>query len=174
MRLALIILGSIVALALLITIIGMFMPRDHTATSEITLKQPIDSVYAALRDLGGMTTWWPDLKVSERVTGAPGERWRQEAGGFKMQLDVVNDAPPNGFTTNIVHEKGAPFGGSWIYALAPAPGGTVVSITEKGWIGPPPFRVMARLFGVHATMDGMLTALSRRFGESAAPTHGTR
>jgi hypothetical protein len=171
MRIALIILASLVGIALLITVVGLFMPREHVATSEITLKQPIDSVYATLRDLGGMTKWWSDLKVSERVPGAAGERWRQEAAGFRMQLDIVDDAPPKGFTTNIVPEKGAPFGGTWIYALSTSPAGTVVSITEKGWIGPPPFRVIAHVTGLNRTLDGLLRALGKRFGETVTPIH---
>lgn len=171
MRYALIAIAAVVALVLIVTVAGLFIPRDHRATSEITLTQPIDSVYVVLRDIGGMTKWWSDLKTSERVSGVAGERWRQDAGGFKMQLDVTDDTPPRGFTTRIVEEKGAPFGGVWVYALSAAPAGTVVTITENGWIGPPPFRVMAKLTGMNRTLDSMLKALAKRFGEEVTPVH---
>jgi hypothetical protein len=89
-----------------------------------------------------------------------------------MQLDVVEATPPSRLVTRVVEEKGAPFGGTWIYALTPAAaGGTTVRITEAGWIGPPPFRVMGRVFGLHATIDGLLVALGKRFGEAVEPTH---
>jgi uncharacterized protein YndB with AHSA1/START domain len=171
MKILLIVVLAVVGLAALVTLAGMFLPRQHAVSSVITLKQPIDTVYATLRDIGGMTKWWGDLKVSERVAGAPGERWRQESGGDTMQLDVVDAAPPRGFTTRIVEDKGAPFGGEWVYALSPSKGGTTVTVTENGWIGPPPFRVIAQLMGLHRTMDGMLVALGTHFGENVKPAH---
>jgi uncharacterized protein YndB with AHSA1/START domain len=171
MKIALIVVLALVGLAALVTLVGFLMPRNHVATSEITLRQPVDSVYAAVRDIGGLTRWWGDLKVSERVAGAAGERWRQESGGFKMQIDVADDAPPHRFTTRIVEEKGAPFGGIWRYVISATAQGTTLAITEEGWVGPPPFRVMATLMGMHRTMDGMLVALGKRFGEDVKPVH---
>ncbi|HYV98595.1 MAG TPA: SRPBCC family protein, partial [Gemmatimonadaceae bacterium] len=117
------VLGALLGLVVLVTLIGMVLPRDHVTTSEITLKAPPEEVYARLRDIGGMTTWWTDLKVCARVDGVPGERWQQEAGGFKMKVDVVDDVPPKRFTTRIVNE-GAPFGGEWVHEFTPAGTGT--------------------------------------------------
>jgi uncharacterized protein YndB with AHSA1/START domain len=171
MKILLIVVLVIFGLVLLVTAAGAFMPRTHVVTSEITLRQPIEIVYATLRDIGGMTKWWGDLKTSERVASAPRERWRQEAGGFTMELDVGEQSPPHGFTTHIVEEKGAPFGGKWVYKLTPVPGGTTVAISEDGWIGPPPFRVMATAMGLHRTLDGMLVALGKHFGEQVTPVH---
>lgn len=171
MKVVLLILGIIVGLLILITIVGAFMSRTHVATSEITLKQPIDSVYKVLRDVGGMTTWWKDLKTSERVAGASGERWRQVAGGFTMELDIVNDDPPRGFVSNIVEQPGAPFGGRWVYTLTTVQGGTRVSVSEEGWIGPPPFRVMASIMGLNRTLDSVLISLGTHFGEQVRPEH---
>jgi uncharacterized protein YndB with AHSA1/START domain len=170
-KILLIVIAAIVALVAVVTIAGLMLPRTHSATSEVTLKQPIDSVFAAVRDIGGLPKWWSGVTASERVTGAPGERWKQVGGGNTMQIDVVNVTPPTGFTTKIVEEKGAPFGGAWVYALKPAQDGTTVTITENGWIGPPPFRVIMKLMGSHRTMDGMLAALGKRFGEAVTPVH---
>jgi len=161
----------VVALVAVVTVAGLLLPRTHSATSELTLKQPVDSVFAAVRDIGGLPKWWSGVTVSERVTGAPGERWKQVGGGNTMQIDVVNVTPPTGFTTKIVEEKGALFGGEWVYALRPEMGGTTITIAENGWIGPPPFRVVMKLMGAHRTMDGMLAALAKRFGESVTPVH---
>lgn len=171
MKILLIAVIVIIGLLLVVTLVGAFMPRSHVATSQITLKQPIDTVYATLRDLGGMTKWWGELKTSERVAGVPQERWRQEAGGFRMELDIGEDSPPHGFTTHIVAEKGAAFGGKWVYELTSVPGGTTVSISEDGWIGPPPFRVMATVMGLHRTLDGVLVSLGKHFGEQVTPLH---
>jgi hypothetical protein len=83
----------------------------------------------------------------------------------------VDDTPPHRFITNIVAEKGSAFGGRWVYSLSPMPSGTTLRVTEEGWIGPPPFRVMATMGGLHRTIDGMLGALAKRFGEDMKPTH---
>lgn len=171
MRILFIVGLSLVGLAVVVTVVGALMPRAHVATSEITLKQPIDTVYRALRDIGGMKAWWTDLKVSERVGGVPGERWKQEASGFAMQIDIVDDTPPAGFTTKIVEEKGAAFGGVWRYRFTAVPGGTTVTVTEDGWIGPPPFRVIATLRGLHQSMDAVLVSLAKHYGESVKPVH---
>ncbi len=171
MKILLIVVAVLVGVAVVVTIVGALMPRTHVATSEISFRRPIAEVYSAVRDIGGMTKWWGELRTSERVSGVPGERWRQEAGGFAMQLDVTDDRPPHGFVTNIVQEKGAPFGGKWIYALTEVSGVTTLRVSEDGWIGPPPFRVMAKVMGLHRTIDGMLVALARKFGEDAKPVH---
>jgi uncharacterized membrane protein len=171
LRVILIIVGSLVGLVALTFVVGLFMPREHVAASEITLRQPVDSIYTVLRDLGGMPKWWKDVTVSERVAEAPGERWRQEASGMEMQLDIVSESPPLQFVTKIVEDQGLPFGGTWTYALSPGANGTVVTVTENGWVGPPPFRVMSRIMGHNATLDGLLTALGARFGETVTPVH---
>jgi uncharacterized protein YndB with AHSA1/START domain len=171
-RIVLGILIAVLGLAALVTIVGAFMPRDHVATSEVTLRQPPDSVWLVLRDFGAMPSWWSEMKSSSRVEGASGERWKQDVGGFPMELDVLEATAPARMVTRVVEEKGAPFGGTWTYNIIPATsGGTTVRITEAGWIGPPPFRVMGRLFGLHATIDGLLVALGQRFGETVTPVH---
>lgn len=171
LRITLIVVGSLAGLVALSFVAGSFMPRDHVATSEITLRQPVDSIYAVLRDLGGMPKWWKDVSVSERVAGAQGERWRQTQGGMEMQLDIVSETPPLQFVAKIVEDQGLPFGGTWTYSLSPGTNGTVVTVTEAGWVGPPPFRVMSRIMGHNATLDGLLTALGARFGEVVSPVH---
>ena len=171
-RITLFIVGTLGGLVALLFVAGLFFPREHVATSEITLRRPIDSVYTVLRDLGNFPKWWSDVTLSERVSGVQGERWKQEAGGMSMQLDVVDEVPPLRLVTRIVEEKGAVFGGTWTYMLTQsASGGTVVSVTEQGWIGPPPFRVIQSVMGMHGTLDGMLTALGKHFGESVTPAH---
>ncbi|HKS05885.1 MAG TPA: SRPBCC family protein [Gemmatimonadaceae bacterium] len=171
LRITLIVVGSLVGLVALSYVVGLFMPRDHVATSEITLRHPVDSVYAVLRNFSDMPKWWKDISVSERVANAPGERWRQKASGMEMQLDVVSETPPLQFVTKIVEDQGLPFGGIWTYSLSPTANGTVITVTEKGWVGPPPFRVMSRIMGHNATLDGLLTSLAAHFGESVTPVH---
>jgi uncharacterized protein YndB with AHSA1/START domain len=170
-KIVLIVVIALVVLAAVVTIVGLLLPRTHSASSSVTLKQPIDSVFSTVRDMESLPKWWTGVTVSERVAGATGERWKQVGGGNTMQLDVVDVQPPAGFRTKIVEEKGAPFGGEWVYTLTPANGGTTITVTENGWIGPPPFRVVMKLMGEHRTLDGMLTALGKHYGETVTPIH---
>ena len=172
MKWIVIVVLALVALVAIVWIAGSLMPREHRASSRITLKQPPDSIWLVVSDLGVVTKWFPEITLSERVGAGPPERWRQKMGNkFDMQFDVTERTAPTRFVTRIVPDKGAVFGGTWTYEIAAATGGSTVTVTEDGWVGPPPFRVMSRLMGQHSTMDTYLRALSRKFGETTAPVH---
>jgi len=163
----------IIALVALMAIVGALLPRDHRATSTITLHQPPDSVWKVVRDLGGVTTWWPEMKESVRLPDKDGrEAWRQKVSGFDMPLVVLEAQPPRRLVTKIVSPAGASFGGTWTYELTPEGGGTRISVTEAGWIANPIFRFMSRfLFGYYGSLDGYLKALGKRYGETVTPLH---
>jgi hypothetical protein len=52
MKWVLIVVGGIVALIAVMAVIGAFLPRDHRATSTISLRQPPDTVWKALQEIG--------------------------------------------------------------------------------------------------------------------------
>lgn len=158
---------------LLLRLIGGRMPKSHHAASRIVLAHPPAMVWAVIRNQQDVATWWPEVKKVDRLPDQVGrERWRQTLGNnFTMTLVVAELVPQRRIRTVIDAEPGAAFGGTWIYELSPAGEGTEVTITEDGWIANPFFRVFARLMGHHRTIDGYLTALARRFAESAEPTH---
>jgi hypothetical protein len=69
-----------------------------------------------------------------------------------------------------VVDDGLPFGGTWTWELAPAGGGTRLTITEAGFIRNPIFRLMSRLFfPPTGTMEKYLRALAAELGDSAEP-----
>jgi uncharacterized protein YndB with AHSA1/START domain len=174
MRWILLVLGAVVVLVVVLVVVGFRLPRGHRATSRIRLRQPPDSVWRVLRDIGGMAAWWADMKQVERLPdkGDGKERWRENLGGdFSMVLVVEREEPPGLLRTVIEAPATAPFGGSWTYRVIPDGTGSRVEVTEDGWISNPVFRVVTRLMGAHRSLDGYLRALSRRFGESAEPEH---
>ncbi len=158
---------------LLVRLIGGRMPRNHHAVSRIVLAHPPAMVWAVIRNQQDVSTWWQEVKKVDRLPDQVGqERWRQTLGNnFTMTLLIAESVPQRRMRTVIDAEPGAAFGGTWIYELQPAGEGTGVTITEDGWIANPFFRVFGRLMGHHRTIDGYLTALARRFAESAVPTH---
>lgn len=174
MKWVLITLAVLVALAVILFVAGMMMPREHVATSRITLKAPPDSVFAVLRDYGSFPSWHRAITASVRVPTASGERWKQSMGRDSMELDVIEALAPSRLAIRIVSDETSAWGGTWTYALESASGGgTVVRVTEHGWINPPPFRVIMSVVGAHRTMDALLASLGARFGETVAPEHVT-
>ena len=174
MKWVLIAVGGVVALIAVMAQGGGFVARDHRATSTVTLRQPPDSVWKVVRDLGALPTWWHEVKLSERLPDRDGhEVWQQKVGGFDMPLIVVESEPPRRLVTRIDASEDAAFGGMWTYEITPVPGeGTRISVTEAGWIGNPIFRFLSRfVFGYYGTLDGYLKALGKRFGEAVKPTH---
>jgi uncharacterized protein YndB with AHSA1/START domain len=143
----------------------------------VTLHQPPDSVWKVVRDFGGITAWWPEMKESVRLPDRDGhEVWRQKLSGFDMPIVIRESTPPRRLVTEIGADAGAAFGGMWTYELAPAPArdsvGTRISVTEAGWIGNPIFRFLSRfVFGYYGSLDAYLKALGKRFGETVQPTH---
>ena len=173
MKWILIIVGSLLALALGVTLIGMLMPRTHRASSRIALRQPADTVWVVVRGVDRVASFWPTMKKSARLADRDGhEVWQQTmSDGSAMMIEVVESDPPRQFKTVIVAPEGAPFGGSWTYQIEPAAGGSQVTVTEDGWVAVPPFRVFARMMGYHTTLDSYLKALGRKFGEDVTPIH---
>jgi uncharacterized protein YndB with AHSA1/START domain len=167
----LIIAGTLVGLVLLLTLVGLALPREHRVASRISLRQPPESVFAVIRDFGAIPTWWPSVKhVSRRNDPQGREIWDETMGdGLEMGLEVVTAEPPSLLKTVIVGD--APFGGSWTTRIEPVPIGSTVTVTEHGWVSNPIFRVISRLMGHHRTMDDYLKALGSRFGEQVSLQH---
>ena len=169
----LIVMSGLAALFVMMALVGLFVSRQHHATSTITLRQPPDNVWKIVRDIGGGPSWWPAIKRVERLPDRDGrEVWRQKMSGFDVPIIVLESTPPRKLVTQIDPKARAAFGGTWTYELAPDSNGTRVSVTEAGWIGNPIFRFMSRfLFGYYASLDNYLKALARRCGETVQPTH---
>ena len=173
MKWVLIVLGAVFGLVALMAVIGALVPREHRATSTVTLRQPPDSVWTVVRDLGGVPGWWPEIKESVRQPDKNGQEvWRQKMSGWDVPLIVIESAPGRRLVTQIDTSAGGAFGGTWTYELAPDSGGTRISVTEAGWIGNPLFRFLSRfVFGYYGSLDGYLTALGKRFGQEVEPEH---
>jgi uncharacterized protein YndB with AHSA1/START domain len=169
----LIVMGTLAIVFALMAIVGLFVSREHRATSSITLRQPADSVWKVVRDIGGTPAWFSAMEKSERLPDRNGhEVWREKMSGFDVPIIVLESTPSRRLVTQIDPQARAAFGGTWTYELIPDSGGTRVSVTETGWIGNPVFRFMSRfLLGYYGSLDKYLRALAKRFGETAEPQH---
>jgi hypothetical protein len=173
MKIALIVVIALVVLIGIGFLVGLALPRNHRATSGITLAKPPAAVWAVVRDLGALQGTWKELKSARRLPDEGGrEVWEQNAGGFLLRLVVEESTPPSRLVTRIDAPPDAAFGGTWTYQLDAEGSGTRVTITEDGFVANPLFRVMMRAMGgVHRTADGYLRALGAKLGEKVQPAH---
>jgi uncharacterized protein YndB with AHSA1/START domain len=173
MKALVIVVAVIVALILLMALIGALVSRDHRATSTVTLRQPADTIWRVVRDLGGVPAWFAAMQQSTRLPDRDGhEVWRQKMSGFDVPIIVIESIPQRRLVTQIDPAAGGAFGGTWTYELTPDASGTRVSVTEAGWIKNPLFRFLSRfVFGYYGSLDKYLAALGRRFGETVQPNH---
>lgn len=174
MKWVLIVVVALVVLGLVAFVVGSLLPRDHVAGSSIILRQPADTVWRTVRDIGGVTGWWAEVTSSQRVGDNAGrEIWEQKLkNGFSMRLIVTEDTPPRRLIMTIDAAHDAPFGGTWTYEVSPVEGGTRLAVTEAGYVNNALFRFMSKfIFGHHATQDGYLKAFGKQLGENVRPVH---
>ena len=132
---ALVVVAAVVAV---IAAIGATLPRDHVATRSLAVRRPPEEV-------------WPAIMQATAASGVP--------------VDVVESDPPRRQVTR-VKDTEKMFGGTWTITITRSPTGSTLTITEDGWVGNPIFRFVSRyVMGHHATMDGMLKDVAKKFGE---------
>jgi hypothetical protein len=165
MKIALIVLGILAALALLVALVGWSLPVAHHASRRATYAAPPESVYAAITDVEAFPRWRSKVQSVEVVASPSGARSFRESGDDGDILYVIDEAVPNRRLVTRIADRSLPFGGRWTYELAPAGGGTTLRITEDGEVYNPIFRFVSRfVFGHSATIDGYLEDLGRKLG----------
>jgi len=173
MKIVLFIVLGLVALVALMTAVGALLPRRHVASRSARFQTAADSLWQALTDFAQLPSWAPEMTRVERVPDMNGHPvWLHVGKRWSAPMEVTEMTPPRRFALRIADPK-LPFGGTWTYELAAEGGGTAVTITENGEVGNPLMRFLSRfVFGQTSTMDGYLTALGRKFGETVTPAPG--
>jgi hypothetical protein len=124
-----------------------------------------------ITDVAAYPRWRPDVTRIEALPAVDGRpSWREIRRRDSIPYETVESVPSQRFVTRIT-DPALPFGGQWSIDLAPLPKGTRVTITERGEIYNPIFRVFAHfVFGYTATIDAYLHALQRRLETPDGPT----
>lgn len=136
------VLAFFIAFVVALTLAGYSLPVNHEASGSAEFNKPPEAVFALVSDIGNYGSWWPE--------------------GTETRVAVVESVPPSRLVTKI-DEPDAPFGGTWTMEIVPTPGGSLLTITERGEIYNPMFRALARfVFGYTATIDSCLEALTQR------------
>lgn len=173
MRTALIVAGVIIGVLVLVVavvaLIGSQLQVSHTASRSIVLRQPRQTVYAVIRDFKSASSWRSDVKSVE-VIEVPGQKLRfVEHASDDVNYELAEEVPNQRMVTRILNTD-LGYSGKWTYELTDENGGTRVKITEDGEVSNVIFRFMSRyVFGHTSTMDAYLTAMAKKFGETATP-----
>jgi uncharacterized protein YndB with AHSA1/START domain len=164
MRIVLIVLGVLVGLVLVVVVIGWSLPVAHVATASVQLKAPPDSVFALISQPGDYPSWRTDVTKVDVTTEQGLTRFREDGSNGSILFEITERIPPRRLVTRIA-DKSLPFGGRWIYEVAPAGAGSTLQITEEGEVYNPVFRFVSRfVMGHTSTIDGYLAAVQKRLG----------
>lgn len=170
MKIALIILATLVVIIGLVLLIGAMLPRQHRATQEIFLNRTPQEIYSVVRDFGSAASWRSGLLRVELLDPVNGlVRFREISKDGNVTYEVMEDIPGEKLITRIV-DRDLGYSGSWTYDLSSTATGTRIRITEDGDVSNILFRFFSRfVFGHTSTIDSYLLALGAKFGENPAP-----
>jgi uncharacterized protein YndB with AHSA1/START domain len=163
--------GVIVGLVLIVVAIGAVLPREHVATMSARIAAQPAAVWDAITKPEAFANWRTDVTRVDVLAPAPtGPSWREHTRNGALTMVVDRADPPRHLTTRIA-DVNLPYGGLWEYDIAPdGSDGSVVTITERGWVSNPIFRFVSRfIMGHTATIDAYLRALGRHFGSEPTP-----
>ena len=164
MKLLLIVTGTLVALILLVVVIGMLLPKTHSASRSALFKATPEQLFALI---DGPQTWRSNVKKYETVSSQDGRRqWRETDGhGQAIIYEAVERHPPTLLKTRIVTAN-LPYAGTWTMNLEPMDGSTALRITEQGQVYNPLFRFMSRfVIGQTRTIETYLRDLGAATGQ---------
>lgn len=169
MKWILIVLAVLAGLVILMVLLGAMIPKGHTVSRTIRLKQTPEAVWRVVTDYAASTSWRADLKAVEHLPDRGGHEVWREKNGMLLTLETVESVPPGRLVRRIADPK-LPFGGSWTYEIAGSEGGSTLTITENGEVYNPIFRFLSRfVIGQHGTIEAYLKALGKKFGEDVTP-----
>lgn len=167
MRIALYVIGGLVALILIVVAIGYALPQSHTATRDVTVPASPEQVFALIGTPAEFPKWRSDVDSVEVLAAEGGRERFREIGSNGAMLIRVDERVPNSRLVTTIADPSLPFGGKWTFELTPNGNGTTVRITEDGEVYNPVFRFMSRfVFGHAATIEKYLSDLEKAVGQA--------
>jgi uncharacterized protein YndB with AHSA1/START domain len=155
-------IAALVGIAIIITLIGAALPRNHVVSRETRLPVSPARVWAVITNVDAFPSWRSGVERIERLPGSDGQaKWIEHTPSDRITFAIERMEAPRVLVVRIADPK-LPFGGAWTYEIAPAEGGTTLRITEHGEVYNPIFRFVARfVFGHERTIATYLDDLER-------------
>jgi len=159
--------GGLILLVAVLMLVGSFLPREHRATCRATFRAKAEALFALLSDFDAHPSWRSGVKSVRHVDPIDGKpAFVEESKHGPVRYAIERSEPPRRLVLRIADDS-LPYGGTWTFTLAPEADGTLLAITEDGFVDPALFRVLSRfVFGHHATMEEYLASLAQKLGET--------
>lgn len=158
LRWILIIAGVLTVLAAAIYLIGMALPRAHTAQMQGVVAKPVAEVAAIVRNVRDYPSW-RGIVVENIVETAGAITYVEIADGDRVAYRLTEPVRDGQFVTMITNPD-LPYGGGWTISLSQDGAGTRVHIQEDGEIRDPIYRFFAHfVFGMTSSMRNYLESL---------------
>ena len=166
MKWVLLAVALLVVIVGLVALIGALLPTKHHATRKARYRASPEALYAVI---AGPPDWRTGVKSFGVLPEKEGRKqwWEEDTHHQKITFELVEDVPARRLAVRMADPK-LPFGGTWTFDIAPAPGGgSDLRITEDGEIFNVIFRFIARYFlGYTASIEGYLRDLAVKFDDN--------
>jgi hypothetical protein len=159
--------GSTAGVLALIALVGCFYPRGYTSVRALRSKQPPEEVWKVISDFAAVPVWHAEVKTVERLPDVDGQEvWREtDRRGYTALLRTVEALAPLRLVRQIADENG-PFIGQWEFDIQEVGQGSRITLTERGQIANPFFRVMFWAFMTPTFyLEMYLRALATKLGD---------
>lgn len=169
MKVLLIVVGCIVLLVVCVIVIGLLLPKSHTASRAAAYHATPERLFALI---AGPQDWRPDVLRYEVVPDPAGRELVRETvrDNETITYEILNRKPQESISRRIATQN-LPYSGTWTYTLQPVGATTIVRITENGDVYNPIFRFVSRvIIGHTASMDTYLRALGKATGQEVQIT----
>jgi hypothetical protein len=126
-----------------VVLIGYALPKEHVANRKVVLRASPEDVFTLIAGPSD----WRGMKY-ELLSQSP-LKWREtDKSGDTITYERVETIPSKRIVNRIADPK-LPFGGSWIYEVAPEGTGTSLTIIENGEVYNPLYRFVSRFIMGH-------------------------
>jgi hypothetical protein len=167
MKVAVIVIGGLLIVALTIYVVGALLPQSHRVSRSALFRVPPERLFALIE---GPQDWRPDVTRFENLTDADGRRLMRETtrDGSTVDYELQQSEPPTGLIRRIATEN-LPYSGTWTFLLVREGDATRVRVTEDGDVYNPIFRFVSRfIIGQHRTVDNYLRGLAKTTNQELA------
>lgn len=159
---------GVVTLIVLAAGIGLLLEPGHVATRQAVYARTPTELWGVITRFDLTPQWRSDVDAVDIESGDP-IRFIEISDQGPVSFEVTEQERPTKLVL-MTADPELPFSGSWTFELEPVEGGTRLTITERGSIDNPLFRVMARLFmDPAATANTYLVDLGNHLGEAVTP-----
>ena len=140
MRLILILLAVLAAVTLLLLLIGWLLPATREGRAETVIAAAPARIVAVIADVQSQPDWRDGVRA---VTGDASGWTETTTGGERITFSPVVMTETR-IALRFTSDAG--YSGEWRAELKPVPGGTRITVLERGTVPSPFGRLLARLF----------------------------